>query len=778
MPWKSEAQRKYMWATNPEIAEEWEKHTTKKERDTLPNYTKKRMQKEAGEMFVTFLNEAAKEAFDATDIDLDFSTEDTAIIKYAGTLITDLSPEGIESFIKYFMSNELSFFPEKVDIRVEIYPMEGSYATPGGAVLENATGNIHLVYGNADVIIPFMIRDRGLLPFDIIQIGKERAVYTRMNLKKVLFGIQAQLQNNKLNDPLNPYKGVDKHINQLTDYGFMHDVLKVQELASHYPVANTTSESIASEAVDSLLEKVSSLAPIKLNYEMAKFQLREKYRKTPEKIAELEASEEEKLASAGAMATKFINVHHIPSNSNIIIPDKDGSIIMNLKAKVYKELISSKKLMFDRVLMITIDNRFVDLRNNERMLAQIDDADWDFKTASITGVKPGYLYTGLIGNACMVPFTINTVTLGSKYLINMRYAYECTDIDGNKFMIAQGNMPPKTIMFMSKDKAIGEALRNDTPDKQKYYEIIFKDGVPIMFLPENTEFIELRGAYTHRVTNLRELTITGFSDFDNEYIKTASYGDGVRVSIFSREDLHTFNIDVRWTNREHTPYIDARIPFSKVGEGKARGILRTLGLTFEEISEIITKAQREGTAFLPIREHFTPHLLRSEAGGIVQSEGVIDNLRKAFFNRDNAIDAGAALVGGTVGTLMAGKAIANYGKALSSFADESKALALKMEKIAYKHKSPFAAKVAKMMLIKSNLDNMVKKALDGSEFKIDFDLNDLEVELSKTASELVYVKVRQYADRNEMISPNVLQASINHLDGLYKYCKVFSNETR
>lgn len=785
MPWKSEAQRRYMWANHPEIAKKFEEHTTKEEREKLLYHTKKDRLKKTAEVFADFLSEASIREKVASDIDLSFSSEDLYINKYAGIALTDPSPEGVEQFIKYYMSNELSFFPEKIDVKVEILPLEGNTVTPGGNIsLENATGVVHLLYNNADIMLPYMIRDRELLPFDVLQIGKERGVYTRNNLKKVLFGIQAQVQQGQLNNPFSPYKGVDKHINQLTDHGFMRDVLRVQELATNYPVTNSSSDLTASELIDDLLEKVANLKPVDINYTKYSFDLQEQFRHEEDKIASIEETEEEKIAAelrAGTLASKYLDVHHVPTGANVMLPDKDGSIILNLKAKVFKEIIGAKQLGFNRVLMITIDNRFADIRNYERTLVQVDDNDWDFKTTSITGIKPGYMYTGLIGGGCMVPFMVKEVTLGSQYGISMKYAYNCIDIDGGKFIIAEGNMPPKTVMFMSKDKAMGEALKNDAPDKICYYDIIFKKDIPIMFLPQETEFIELRGVYDNTVKNVRELTLDSGGNFNSNLFKVAS-SDGIRLSLFSRDDIHTFSLDINWTNREHTPYVSDKANFNKIDEGKVRGILKTLGMEFTEISDLIFKAQHEGTAWTPIKPGYTPQLLRTGANAIIKSNGVIDNLRKAFFNRENAIDAGAALVGGAVGGVIAGVGTGAFSsgakdivRGLGAFADESKSLAIKLEKLAMLKKSPTAAKLAKLMIIKNGLDTMVKQALEGSEYEVNFSLAGIEPELSNLATQLMYTKVAQLNDGNEIISPNVIQGVVQHLDGLFKYAQVFNN---
>ena len=204
-------------------------------------------------MFDSFIKEAAKNvAKDIREINYTMLPGDAFIVdemfKMAGFDIHDTTPEGIEQFLKEYFYNELSYFPDKLNITVTLVPLDVAPTSPKQFDMHigNATGTVDINYNNALIQIPFILRDKEILPFDTIQMGNETAIYTRDNMRNILLNLKQMserqpggsglLVNETKN--LDSYVGVDKHTNITTDGGFMGDMLQIQHMLGQNSAPN------------------------------------------------------------------------------------------------------------------------------------------------------------------------------------------------------------------------------------------------------------------------------------------------------------------------------------------------------------------------------------------------------------------------------------------------------------------------------------------------------------------------------------------------------------
>jgi len=709
--------------------------------------------------------------------------------KLAGMVVYDTTPEGIEQFLKEFMYNELSFFPDKVNLAVGIMPLDNNPINDGTGRMEmsiaNASGTVDITYGNAMLQIPWVMRDKEILPFDTIQMGMESSVYTRENIKNILFNIKTMMENqqnaNSVNNnpSLSGYMGAGTRTGPLTDGGFMGDMLQIQSLIGSSSGMGSTYAS----KIDDLLEKTASIRQVKIDYLGVEKAFRKQFLVAAEKLAAAEYDEpaESALEKKAFLDSLNRNIHadvQILGNAEkFSFTEKDGMSVGETQGIIFKSLINVRGVALDEKLVIAADGRFKLLRNGDKFAFNLDTSgekespEFYLKYRDIESLNVGYVYTANVGGTFTVPFIVTKVTSGANYSLNTRLFYSCHDVKGESFtLVSVSNISDNQLILKSKKDFLVDVSQREEPKKLGRYNVILSDKLPILCLSPNTKFIQLKHGAINNISDVK----TAMFLFDGN-VKLASFKDEIKVTLVARDSDHKFNVEMKWFDNKFKQ--DKHMSFDNVPEPRLKGILRTIGFDYAKVNEITYRASKEGTASYELTSGLTPWMVKPEVSADMAVNKAVTNMRESLFSAENAKKAIPAVLGGLLGGALAGTALGEPLMGLKSFASESEALAEKLEKVAIAKESSTFSKLAALMVIKNRIDNMlVKCATVNAEFEgaeTLTELHEVTPYLQKLAYDLVELKINQCMLRNEMISPNVINATLRHLDGLHKYAQYF-----
>jgi len=820
MSFKSTTQEEYFNTLHPELADKYREGFAKSAAEGISN-SRSKIKAESDIIFRTGLNATyEKEASEVTLVlppRLDFQKEDFNISKVAGMMIYDTSPEGIEDFVKNFLTNELSFFPDKLTFQVEINPEQVYHNDKQiyDPQIDNATGAVLIPYANTVVQLPFIIRDRQLLPFDAIQLGTENAVYTRENIRNILFNLKDNYGNQNsqgagaIPKDAQTYVESGKRTNELTDVGFMGSVLQVQN-----QTGSGQGQYAYASVVEELLEKTAGIKEVKLDYAKLREDIARDANIAAEKLASIEFNDPEALEKQAAIedlkSTVLVDVRVLPSGAPFNYVSKEGTLNETLlspePARVYKSLLTFSGMPTNRVMIISGARKFKVLKDGERFLFSAKKdmapdeqvAPFEFQYTNIEGLNVGRMYVADVGGMLTVPFMITGSRLGSDKQLLLKRAFTVRDLDGQEgTLIEVPGEEDNAMIVMNKKTFLNKIAALENPKNLIYYSGIVRKGTSVIGMTKHVKYIELTGPIQGEIRSPKELGMLASRDF----VKLANLTNKVTVTVADRE-AETYNVEILWNDsRTHQ---DQKRDFTAVPEGKVKGILKTIGFDYSEVGTLAFKAKNEGTATAEIRlgQH-TPWMAKNDFTGTANSGGrfnrdsgrsnfnrdkgrdfagsreadsVISNMKDSFFTKSNAAKAVVAVAGGVLGGVAAGAGFDSL-RMLKSIASESEALAMKMEKVATGYQSNSFAKLAGLMVVKNRIDNMVIGALEGDEFEgheVLASLDQIDTYLPEVAYDLITLKVAQAVSSNEVISPNVIGGLLKQLDGLHKYAGYFT----
>lgn len=747
-----------------------------------------RMTKRA-EIFDAFIKEAAEnEPVSIKEINYSVLPSDAFIademFKMAGFDIHDTTPEGIEQFLKEYFYNELSFFPDRLNISVTLVPLDVAPVNPKqyDMNINNATGTVDINYNNAVIQIPFILRDKEILPFDTIQMGNETAVYTRDNMRNILLNLKqlsekrpdAGLLVNETKN-INGYIGVDKHIGVTTDSGFMGDMLQIQSLLGQ----NSAPNYVHAALVDEFLEKTAAIKKVNFDYDKLELEVKKQIMPEAVKLAAMEYQEDEaKALEKQAFFSQLDNevvadVQILDNGDYFVFTEKDGSIVTETVGILFKEVTSINQAT-DQRLVLTADGRYKLLAPGEGFIFNLTRTNslppLNLKTTVINKLNPGRAYTANINDNMLVPFVITKAVSGGEFGIKIPVLYHCTDIKGHKFtLMPAAGVGKDQIIIKNKEGIMGIAAQKEDPSKLPIYNTLFTKKEPIVCLAEDVALLELKRGEIHNITSRKDMMFL----FDGN-VKLASFGDKV-ILVLVDGSIPLFNIITVWTDNRSG--MDRRIELNNVDKNKAVNALKTIGFDFDAISQLIYQTTKEGYAEKGLGIGNYPWKLEPDVSASMAAVHTVQGLKDSLFTGKNLRDAFATLTGSVLGGLLSGTKTGEQVSEMGVFASESKALAEKLEKIAMAKESGTFTKLAGLMVIKNRLDNLFSGVMQGGEYVGTDALNELhelDPYMSKLAYDLVELKLAQAFHKDEIISPNVINATLRHLDQLHKYAKAFA----
>lgn len=722
---------------------------------------------------------------------IDFLAKDAFIkdemLKLAGMMLTDATPEGIESFLKQYMYNELAFFPDKIAVSIDLMPTREEPMAQGtiDVSIVDATGNINLAYANVIIQIPFIIRDREVLPFDAIQMGNERAVFTRENMKNILFNIKEKATRQQAtpysgSDSLSGFVGVDQSPTDspLADTGWMDELLRIQSSLGH----NHGMEDfgVYSAYVEELLEKTAGIRKVDIDYSRVEKDLYDEYLVNAEKVANEEFVEDEdlRLKKEAALATiderVFADVGILRNSARFSFVEKDGRLVSDVPGVLFTTLIGVAGPAPER-MVVAADGRYKLLLPGQKFLFNANNEVLDFTlpTTKIGGLNPGDTVAISINGIHSLPIVITKVISNASGLASMnvdKFVYGYDTHGDEVVIIATGDANDNQLIFQSKKRVMARIAQHESGKNLTYYNMYLKSKVPVLCIAPETTFLKLKPGTIGNISANSEFILTA-----DDNIKLASTENVVHVVKVSETPEPKYTISINWQDQKYKS--SRTTTFQRIKESKLLGILKIIGFDYAKSSEILHRASKGGAVESPILPGMTPWAVKPELSAVAAVSKSITDMRKALFSGDNAKSAlgniGAGLIAGSSSAAhMFGDTLGE----LSAYADESAALAEKLEKIAISKQSNEFRKIASLMVIKNRVDNMMRDALGGGEFvgaEVLAELHKLDPYMEKVAHDLVELKVAQAVKRNEVISPNIISATMRHLDNLHKYASHF-----
>lgn len=777
----------YLQESNPKMAEVLSGGFEENRRVALEN-NKTEIAKKASEVFGDFIKTAAVNKIDApAEVSFAFLSRDGYIademFKMARLDVNDTTPEGIERFLKEYMYNELSFFPDRLDINITIVPIDVAPTNPKqyDMNITNATGTIDIGYKGALVQIPFMLRDKEILPFDTIQMGAESAVYTRDNMRNILLNIKGLSERGPANSPvvnenkdIVSYVGVEKPHTITTDTGFMGDMLNIQTMLG----SNSSPHYVHASIVKEMLEKTATIKEVKINYigledELKKHILPEAIKLASMDYKEEEASKLEKKALFEQLDDEIVaDVQILDNGDFLLFTEKDGMIVSETVGVIFK-ILSSVEGVLDLRLVVTADGRFKLLKPGEGFLFNLTKTEvlppLRFKKTNIMSLNSGRLYTTNIGGTQLLPFVVMNAISGGEKGIKVPMMYYCADIKGKQFILMPAaDVVDNQISLLSKEKMMRIATKTEDASKLPMYNVLFKENMPVLCLADTTEFLKLNIGEVNNISSRKDAMFL----YDGN-VKLAAFGDKVMLILINGEPK-SYTVIASWVDRRSG--MDRRTELENVNEDKVINALKTIGYDFDKISQTIYQTNREGYAELDLGIGTYPWKLTPSVGAGMAAAQTVKDLKDSLFSKDNAKKAVTNIFSSALSGLLGGTAAGDQITELRVFASESRALAEKLEKVAIAKESDTFNKLAALMVIKNRIDNMMVGALDGGEYEgveVLADMHTLTPYMSKLAYDLVELKLQQSFYKDEIISPNVINATLRHLDGLHKYAIEF-----
>jgi hypothetical protein len=693
--------------------------------------------------------------------------------------------------------DEIRFYPKVVGVRILLIPESfNTEKIRESNTIKDAHGTVILKLYEANIELPFLIKDGEFMPFDFIQMKGQRAPYSRENLAKVLLSIDRIHNDPGAMNPDSPFEKLDEPVTEITDAGFLGNTLRIQEQAIN-PSRDRGEIMVRSEELDNLLEKTASIKAVTEQdlSGLEKF-LTEKFAKEfideMEKIAAEDTTDMENtiaLVFENLKNLPFTDINTLPNGTKFVFPEKTGTDVNLVKAVLFKEPVKPQYnnrngstremgLIPDTAIVVTEDGRFMILKNRAKFYGIKQDGDWKIPTKHVADMKEGKIYCSVIGNKIVFPFVVHEdiserfdegFPPGSEAGLAGIFNFGCSLYpDGDAFDISR--IPNKRFEYMKRNDASEFYGTQYSPE----LAMRIAHMMPYSFFAcdEDTPVIELKGLIQDYLVDPKELVFTKSED---EIFKSAAAQGTVILKAVDRErDLYDLKVEFRNDDKKFVK-MDKK-EFKAIDAGKVKGILKAAGLEYSVIITLLNRSKGESIVSIPLPENATPEKIN---GGYVESKvkTALNTVKNNVYAKDNVDAAVSEILGRQIGNLAVshGADAMNFLMKLQSFASESEALSVKFEKLAQEYHNNDFLDIAKLMTIQHNIDNANIRAYNGE--KLAFvndcmkDIVALKPELEKAASDLIALKTVQFEKRNEFVSPNIITAAVNTLDRMYKIAR-------
>ena len=352
---------------------------------------------------------------------LAFDQEDSFFEKRAGIAIYQPTVENIEKYVEQYLRSETKNSGATSDIFTHLDVK--AFDNFRNEHVKDASGEVAFSVNKHEVELPFLIVDGEFIPFDVIQVGKQRVPYSRENLMKVVRGLQAhdaKLAENGIEE-FKPYLGVSNPVNPSSSVGFLGDVLRIQEQHSNRGATGGAYWVTASSEFENLLEKLAALKPateddwkqIENNLLFHAVQARKE--KLQKHADELASESDEKFASLYKVAAEipWKNASTLPHGTVIHFPEiterqlsmSKGIVLAKFKALAGHQMPKNK-------IVLSEDGRIKILAPGDKFLCVIPTHK-DYLNITQNGMKSvdkGEMFMAFNGQEAIYPMTVDYIS--------------------------------------------------------------------------------------------------------------------------------------------------------------------------------------------------------------------------------------------------------------------------------------------------------------------------------------------------------------------------------
>lgn len=317
---------------------------------------------------------------------LALTAEDESITQNAGYTIPNPTYEKINRFVTELVSREfsdLTSLKPLISTELNVGELQGI----GSNLVKSASGIVKYSpfsdHPELTIELPFLVINGELVPFDVIQVGKERCPYSKENAGKIIMGFQQAITGGGLGTG-DGMVGLEKMTNPTTTTGFMSDTLNVRARGNVIPDIGGMFVTAEEKSIDKLLKEAATIKPY--NWEETEKVARAlATKKQLELIKEASDIGEEisvmvKTASVKSdqvSALNWVKMRDVKPGTYVKFPEKDGRDINMTAGKVIgdfdirslytgaaidndEELRRRAKVIFgDKKVLITSDNRMM-----------------------------------------------------------------------------------------------------------------------------------------------------------------------------------------------------------------------------------------------------------------------------------------------------------------------------------------------------------------------------------------------------------------------------------
>jgi hypothetical protein len=351
-------------------------------------------------------------------MDYSVNSEDTVIEKYAGISIYQPTIDNCELFIRKFVMNELTGMDGVRSIDISLIPNKFDTIKPD--YVKDAQGVVSIKVDNVMLELPFMMLDEEFLPFDIIQLDKQRVPYSRENLRKVIAGVINQKKVSTQIPDFEPFKKLDKPINPASSIGFLGDVLKIKEQHAFRTTSGGNMYVTASAKIDEALEKLANMKPVtEEDWKVLENMIRNKVVEGEVDALKKEASvinstDDTKMAMIFNRVKEipFVDANTLPHGTVVAFPevcDKEISMNKGIIIDDYMDMAgyNPKKMK----IIVSQDSRMKVLENFDRFLCiKIPPEGFRIHARELDILMGGDVFLAFDGNKALVPCVVSRIT--------------------------------------------------------------------------------------------------------------------------------------------------------------------------------------------------------------------------------------------------------------------------------------------------------------------------------------------------------------------------------
>jgi hypothetical protein len=476
-----------------------------------------------------------------------------------GTPLKQSSPAAIERYLVDKVRNDLGDLNDLAIIK-PILRIDREDGDLSGNITDGF-GTIVVSVGQKSLQLPFIIHQKQLLPFDVIQMGEEKVTYDMAKLRKLVIALDKhQKEQHQETDSMSVVDSRDIP----THNGFLGTIMSVRD--SHRstdangssPFAgenfgqiddarlNKTASAVVdvSEAFEEFHEKLASVTvftddDVKLVAERIEKQAASESQKAIDAIANVHIETKEMNDVQREVATldkdKLVDASRVASGNNVVFPVFNDQQFEYRHGRVYNKIESlTKKPLKTDITKVVIDNKghYAFLKNPERfMVSSNQPKHFEMSTELSRGLNIGHMYA----------FEKNVSTLSVPFLVDDDYITRHEDT-----MIS---VPERASHYFSLRVAESALFRNAflcTQQLQTSTDESFRSKFTILLLKDSKE--AMRSVTKDEIATLileTELDAEGVRIAEN-VMQTMSYGPPEDASVYLvGEDFPFFKLEQR-----------------------------------------------------------------------------------------------------------------------------------------------------------------------------------------------------------------------------------------